>query len=227
MSSSSKRPKAGSLWSRLLRARKALSPQEVLYQNLDLPLSVFIRCVVHGDLSALIIRDVNGNVVGQPSEVDIAQAWSNIYSQYLDANNDSQVSYIIQLQKDISLLTSHVIEVEGAIFYLGILHHDGLVKILKDNGYDYTGDLEIVSNQLSMKRQQLESKVKEYKDYQDAHANDEINESYFLKTLVRLAKYQGVALIRTKDISVIEFVTLLKDYIEYVNANNKQLQDVE
>lgn len=218
MSLFSKRRKDGSTSSNR-QPSNTKSSLPLLYQDLSLPLNLFIRCIIKSDLSALVIS-------GDPKQEDVAQAWASIYNKYLDLNEDTQVMYALQLQKEITLLSSLVTEVETCLFYLSInMFHEGLVRILKQNGYEYTGDVQIIRNQLAIKRQALESKSKEFKDYLAAHEKDEISETYFTKTLIRLAKYQGVALIRSKDISVEEFVVLMKDYIEYVNQNKKTLDD--
>ena len=63
--------------------------------------------------------------------------------------------------------------------------------------------------------------MKEYESYVEAHKNDEVTEKYFTTWLLRLAKYQGVAIIRAKDITVAEFVALLQDYLQYIKSKTK------
>lgn len=212
MSSSTGNQKGGRSWKKLLQGHLPSSQQVELYQDLSLPLSVFIRCIVHSDLSGLALK-------GDPTPEATAIAWANIYSQYVDANHENESCYILQLQADITLLTSHVSEVETCLYFLIDTFHEGLCDILLANGYQpptEAGDaatLERIYNQLSMRKMSLAVKKSEYDSYVEAHKADEITTKYFTTTLLRLAKYQGVAIIRSREITVAEFVALLQDYL--------------
>jgi hypothetical protein len=190
----------------------------VLYHDLNLPLSNFIRALVHSDLTALVVK-------GTPTTEATVDAWASIYSQWLDTSYESETIYVLQLQSEVVLLTSHVSEVETCLYFLATTYHEGLLGVLRNNGYqlpeDFDNELEWLNglqrihNQLAMRKQALAGKVKEYDAYVAAHAKDEVTEKYFTTTLLRLAKYQGVAIIRSADITTAEFVSLLQDYIAY------------
>lgn len=217
----------GITWLRKPQDNRASNQAAVLFLDLSLPLDRFIKCVVKGDLQALIIS-------GNPTELQITQAWSNIYYAYIDLNNDNEIKYVIQLQKKISLLRNHVIEVEGCLLFLAEGYHKDLVRILRENGYKYDIDpdntkpaLEIIRNEFSLKKMSLESSQKEYDDYIEAHKNDDVSETFFIKMLIRLAKYQGVAIIKTRDISVYEFVMLMRDYMEWIDIHNREIEDIK
>lgn len=219
MSSSTENQKGGRSWKKLLRGRLPSNQQVELYQDLSLPLNIFIRCIVHSDLSGLVIQ-------GNPKPEEVAVAWAGIYSQYIDANHENESCYILQLQADIALLTSHVSEVETCLYFLIDTFHEGLCDILKGNGYQpptEAGDvatLERIYNQLSMRKMSLAVKTAEYNSYMEAHKADEITEKYFTTTLLRLAKYQGVAIIRSREVTVAEFVALLQDYLQSIKSED-------
>lgn len=215
MSSFSKRRKDGSIWSKKPQDNST-SNLPLLYLDLSLPLNLFIKCIVSGDLSALVIS-------GTPKTEDIAAAWAGIYSKYLDLNYDNEEVYILELQRDIVLLSSHIIEVETCLYFLSSVYHEGLIDILHNNGYTDTSDLAIIQNRLSRKKLDMASKTKEYDDYTKSHENDEVTEKYFITWLFRLAKYQGVAIIRPKDITVQEFVLLMQDYLAFINSQKTDL----
>lgn len=218
MSSSTKPNKAGNIWSKNRLYKLASNRPEGLYQDLSLPLNLFIKCIIDGDLTCLIIR-------GQHSGDKLALAWGKIYNLYLDSNYENDVLYPLQLKKEIVLLDSHITEVELCIYFLERIYHQGLVDILQRNGYkinssfndkkNWIKSLTGIRNRLSRKKLDLATKLRELELYVKAHENDEITEKYFVQLLSRLAKYQGVAIIRTKDITVHEFVTLLHEYLNY------------
>lgn len=208
---------------KVLRERLGFSQQPVLYQDLSLPLHNFIRCLVYDDYSSLLIK-------GKATQEQLQAAWKIIDSKYIDLNYENENVYILELRRSISLLVSHISETEDSIFFLRVRYHEGLVRILKSNGYrdkfesevpdEYEHILASIEARLGLKKQALESKKKEFNDYIKEHKGDEIKESYFTKWLVRLAKFQGVAVIRSKEISAMEFVMLLKEFTGFVNSKN-------
>lgn len=211
--------KDGSIWLRKLPGRLE-SPRTQLYRDLSLPLNLFIRALVHSDLSALVIS-------GHPKSEDLALAWASIYNQYLDLSAESETMYILQIRREITLLKSHISETEACVMFLRTVYHKDLVRILNSNGYkdnipeddeERISVLVTIENKLPQKKLALAGRQKEYDDYLEAHKNDEVTEAYFTRTLIRLAKYQGVAIIRAKDITVMEFIELMKEYVEYVNT---------
>ena len=229
MSSSSKHQKGGHIWSKKKLYSSESSQQEELYQDLSLPLDRFIKCIVQGDLTALIIK-------GKHSGEKLALAWGIIYSKYLDANYENDSVYPLQLKKEITLLDSYITEVEICLYFISNIYplrHEGLEECLKGLGHklkapysdaaSLNNALFIIRNKLGRKKLDLTTKIKELSLYIEAHKNDEVTDKYFVSILSRLAKYQGVALIRSKDITVQEFITLLSEYLNYY----KQKEDGE
>lgn len=186
--------------------------------------------MVHSDLSALIIK-------GRPKQADLAEAWANIYYQYLDLNFENETMYLLVLNKEIALLETHITQVEGSCALLMGSYDDRLVKILADNGFKQTFPSEepvkyyhiltSIGGRLAPKRLTLQAKKKEKNDYLKAREKDEITETYFDKWLIRLAKHQGVGILRAKDITTKEFVLLIKDYLEFVSLHNKEIDDAK
>lgn len=222
---STKPLKAGITWLKNRLVNSESNQHGELYRDLSLPLSLFIKCIVHSQLDCLIIK-------GKPKSEEIALAWAGIYSKYIDLNFENEVIYALQLQVEITLLISHISQTESCIYFLYNFYHEGLIEVLKLNGYkrptnfedkeNWYKQLEVIQNKLARKKLALDGKIKEYEVYIKDKINNEISEQYFTTILLRLAKYQGVALIRAKDITVQEFVILLKDYLEY---NKPKVED--
>lgn len=225
MSSSTGPQKGGRIWSKK-KLYSLVSPrQEELYQDLSLPLDRFIKCIVQGDLTALIIS-------GKHSGEKLALAWGIIYNKYLDANYENDTIYPLQLKKEITLLDCYITDVELCLFFIYNLYpirHEGLEECLKNLGHklkapysdatSLNNALFIIRNRLGRKKLDLTTKIKELNLYIEAHKNDEVTDKYFTSILSRLAKYQGVAIIKSKDITVQEFITLLTEYLNYYKQN--------
>jgi hypothetical protein len=199
------------------------------------PLDRFKTCLFGGDLSALTIS-------GNPAIEDLAEAWGNIYSEYLDLNNDNETIYLLQLQKEISLLTDLKIEVESALYFLSLallpgmqfIFREELVDILRAREFDYpfylnnpdeySQSLEAVTNQLSPYRLRLEMHTKEYQDYIASKSNETVDTNYFDRMLTRMARFRRVMVIRAAEITVKEFVMMIQDYLEYIKSKQKTLE---
>lgn len=188
-----------------------------------------------GDLNALTIS-------GNPALGDLAEAWSNIYAEYLELNNDNETIYLIELQKDIALLYDLLIETESALHFLkmalvpgcGFIYREELVAILKERDFDFPFDLndrqqfeqsiEAVDNRLSPLRLQLEMKEKEYNDYMANKGEQTIDKNYFDKMLSRIARFRRVTIIRAFEITVKEFVIMVADYLDYYKAKQPKIE---
>ena len=227
---------AGLSWPKPKPGSSASTQPAAWYQSCSqCPLDRFITCLVDSDLSALVIS-------GNPSLGDLAEAWGNIYAEYLDLNNDNETIYLLQLQKEIGLLTEIKIEVETAIQFLSMallpnmeyMFREDLVKILRDRDFDYPFDLanpqqylqslEAIDSRLSPFRLRLELNVKEYKDYLKSKGDQTVDKTYFNKMLTRIARFRRLTVIRATEITVYEFVMMVQDYLEYINSQQKTLE---
>lgn len=227
---------AGLIWRKLKPGNSASNQPAALFQNCDqLFLDRFKRCLIEGDLSALIIS-------GNPSFGDLAEAWGNIYAEYLDLNNDNETIYLLQLQKEISLLTELQIEVETALYFLSMailpgmdyIYREELANVLKEREFDFLFDLtnpnqyrqslEAVDNRLSPVRLRLEMHKKEYRDYLASKGDQTIDATYFDKMLTRLARFRHIAVIRASEITVKEFVMMVQDYLDFIKSKQKTLE---
>ncbi len=193
----------------------------------------FIICLTKGDLTALTIT-------GNPSIGDLVEAWSNIYAEYCDFNNNNEQAYLQHLQKKITLLNDHIIEVETTAYLLSILTPENIAeirkleKVLADREIEldldplkpdqYFEKLKSIDFRLAQPRLQLEIAEKELKDYLDGQESQTIDTSYFTKMLSRIARFRKVVVIRPSEITVLEFVIMVQDFMEYVKAQQKAMQ---
>lgn len=190
----------------------------------DCPLNVFIECLVEGNLKSLIIS-------GEPTSEELAIAWAEIYSEYCDLNADNEQMYILTLQKEIILLNHEITEVETVIYFLSPVmlpyskdKKSELLSIIQKYDYDfkldesaldYTEQLEVIVNSLAPKKLQLLMKTRELDTYVAEKQNDSIDKNYFKKWLRILATFQKCVIIRPKDITVEDFVLMIKEFYDY------------
>jgi len=192
--------------------------------------------MVDGDLSALIIS-------GRPTDGELAEAWANIYIEYLEINKDNESLYIINLERDIVLLKDELDRVEEALKFITspfISHIEPevqakLLKILSDYGYkvdlSLSGDklakqMKALDNKRSSKRLELRRKISEYNQYMEDKKDFSIDRSYFNRMLNRMGKHYN-CFIEESKITVARFVDMIQQYFQELQAKQQRMEDVK
>jgi hypothetical protein len=231
MSTSIKRKPAGRSWFKARRKSSASNPPVELYHQCDqLPLDRFIRCYTEGDLTALVIS-------GAPTPEELQDAWNAICLEYVEINSSPETLHLYFLQREISLLADEIYHVETILYFLSPVmlpfsmdHKDGLVKILHSFGYkqaidfttDYSPVLEAIQNRLAPKKIKLQTKEKELATFMAGKEGLTLTADHFDSWLIKLWKMQGGNIIRAKDITVKEYVNLIKEYNKIKAAESAQ-----
>lgn len=209
------------------RPLPAATPSSSLYRSIsELPLAAFRICIVHGDLSALVIS-------GDPTEDEISKAWDDIRQQYADAIGDHDHRLATSLYKDIAILKYRY----KSVILLVDLLQDAYMKELADELNDllattfpfdphdtdqYLNDLQRCVKRTKAILLELEVKEQQYKNITAANGKkgSRPTDEYFLAILITLsdhAKYQV-----NESITVFEFCERLKRYNHYVETLQKQ-----
>lgn len=192
-----------------------------LYRSIsDLPLSIFIKCIVDDDLHSLII---SGTV--QPSE--LIEAWSEIRQQYADAIGDHEHRFATSLYKEVSLLKN---KYQSIILLIDMLSHaykkelaDELNDLLGTNFSFNTDDTEKYAHELQrcLTRSNsflldLELKERQYESISgnSSKSSKPPKKEYFYSILITLSDHAKYAVQDT--ITVFEFCERLKRYNHYV-----------
>jgi hypothetical protein len=196
-----------------------LESNTITYKLVDriekISLAKFIDLVCDQKYSVLIIE-------GNPSEVDLLECWSNIYSQYLDILGDTETLYLITLQSEVERLNFKITSTEAAIKILRLLHVQSLVDILKSFSFDtrnltaghagYEHALVRINSKLNPLKMRLDQKTQELRSYYKDQKNDTVSRSFFAKQTARLSKYQGYP-IKPNKTMMDEYVAILKEYL--------------
>lgn len=201
-----------------------------LYDHIDnLPMNIFIDCICDQFFKKLIIE-------GEPSEDQLLEAWDIIFYQYIDANQDNEAVYILELKKDIALLEHKIKLIECTVANLIIVFSQKLLDALKSLGVringiepdkdDYQLRLKKILLTLGPKRFQLQEMMNELLAYEKYSDKKKIDRQFFKTIFVRLSKFQRYP-VRAHEIVVSEYVALLKEYIASNSSQQKMLQDGE
>jgi hypothetical protein len=197
-----------------------------LYRSIQtLPLDRFITAVCDEDLSSLIIE-------GVPTEEELNAAWTDIFLEYLDANNDNGARYKITLRRDIAVLEAKLTQVESSLYVLQIYHVQELVDVLRGLGYEdlqldpanidqYFADLNDVRNrsrELKIDKELKEIELSELEASDSKKERKRADRQSFLNILSRIATFKHVAIIRTSEITVAEFCAMFSEYLDNIKA---------
>jgi hypothetical protein len=228
MSLSLKGSRAYSLWSKKRPEKSASSPRTELYLRCNqLPLNIFIDCLIDNDLSGLVIR-------GRPTPEQLSAAWEDIYIEYIDLSQSAESLYSIRIQAEVTLLSDEIKRVEEILYFLSpemlpFLNgrENELVEILRSYGYkqrfdfttDYSKTIIAIRGRLNPKKLRLDSRLKEMGEYVKSKSNGKPSRSVFDTNLVRMSRFQGYS-IRAKEITVAEYVMIFKDCITESKKEN-------
>lgn len=242
LSSTKTPPWVTNLWRKRRPASSVLFPENIYSTIETLPLDNFIALVTSGgedpetgkelplDLSFLIIE-------GECDPITLSEAWLGIFLDYLDANKQNHARYKIDLIRDIAILELRAVKVDAILQVLRTpLYVPELVQELNDLGLDADLDPEDVDayfealNGIRDRAQELVIDVKlkrlelqELLESEDKEEGDQrVSRMYFVNVLSRIAHYRRVAVIRTGELTVAEFVAAFNDYLDYLDRSNKQ-----
>lgn len=229
MSLSIRLSRVWNLWPKKRPAKLASSQPTELYLRCDqLPLNIFIDCLIDNNLSGIVIS-------GNPSEKQLSSAWEDIYIEYIDLNQSTESLYSIRIQAEVSLLSDEINRVEEILYLLSPQmlpfcngREGELVQILREYGYkqtidfttDYSKALIAIRGRLNPKKLRLDSRLNEMGEYVKSKASGKASRAVFDTNLIRMSRFQGYP-IRAKDITVSEYVMIFKDCITEPKTEEK------
>jgi hypothetical protein len=219
---------SGPRWiAKLRRQAQKASPDQLpanVYSTIEkTPLDRFITCIVDQDLTALIIE-------GEADEATLAIAWSFLFLDYLDASKEVKARYEFELVRDLSILRARVAIVDTILALFQTVFVEEAVKELNrleifvsldpSNPESYREGLEEIRTRgaefvidANLKQIELEELEKAKKD----EPAQKIDRQYFVNILGRIATFRRVAVIRTSELVVAEFIAAFNEFLDHLN----------
>jgi hypothetical protein len=201
-----------------------------LYQHCsDLPLSIFIDCLINKNLRRLTKS-------GNPTQKELTSAWDQIYSEYCDLSGSPGYKVYMLLNKEIGYLRSKILAVKCCLEVLRYRPSDKAISQLRAYGYAYVFDFEdkvsylkdltMVGSKIKTAELALELKTKELLKMNSESKSDTLTESTFTDIMTALSKYIGHR-IDPKEITVSEFASIRKMYdqeMEHLRKESEKLK---
>lgn len=209
--------------------QQATKPYKLITSIEVLSVDRFITCVCDGNLDVLVLS-------GEAPLAEKAEAWGNLYAQYLDVLGDTETLYILNLQRETQLLEFKITTAEAIIPILRMVFVHQLATDLKTLGFKtkslsmgnpgYDHNLQQIESRLVHLRLKHKEKAQELDQYYKDQSTETVSRQFFTRQLQRLSKYQGYPL-RPKSMMVTEYVEILKDYLSQakVSTDGKERED--
>ena len=213
--------------SKRLRSNKTRS-SNVWSHCHQITLDRFIRCLLHNDFSVL-------RRSGNPSQRELSQAWEHLYMEYCDLSGDNQQRRILMISREVGLLESKLLMIQSAVMVLSIRYSQKMVDLLHQIGYNYTIDpsdpvrymetLERILKKSKIITVSLEQKRYEYEQLTNEIKGEPLTEQYFEELMVELSRFLG-DFIRTRDVTVTEFIAIRKRFDKEIKETEKAKQRI-
>jgi hypothetical protein len=203
-----------------------------LFTHIDqLPLRVFLSCLLEGRLKELIVN-------GAPDEDQVQEQWAKLYAQYVELTGSEASQYVLFLQRDAALLRWRITALSGAVALLRIAHEEAVVQLLKELGQNvsdlaeghpgYSRALSLIEAQLPALRIRLEAKEVELgESAEDIRDGEPVTIENFHSWCVRLSRFMHQA-IEVETVMTGRYARMVKEYIAYytqkANAHEKETE---
>lgn len=177
----------------------SISPQKQdLYKNCyELPLYWFIEAVCEGDTNRI-------------------ENWDEVYSEYAMLSNDPKQVRLLNILKDISVLSNKITLIEGIAQQLSRKFNQELADILKSYGFPikesptYQNDLQMIITRAKSMVIRKNDRLKDLENM-NSGAGERPKKSDFDNLLVELSKFMTFR-IDSKVVTVSEFCAILNKY---------------
>lgn len=181
-----------------------------------------------------IIRTLS--IALETAEIRLAQIigsrWEEIFLDYLDMCKDDRIRFKVSLEKEIAILGARLQQIETCLFTLTTIYVKDLVDHLHGMGYtdfkldptdlrQYEEDLNGVkdrSREMKIDRDLKVIELEELIESAKKEGSRKADRISFTNILSRVATYKGVAVIRSSEITVSEFVAMFNEYLDHIKA---------
>ncbi len=197
----------------------------------DIPLEVFIDCIVDSNYSGLIVS-------GNPSKQALSDQFENIYEQYIEAVGGKELLRHIRQVKDIAIHQNRVISAENIIQTFKLYPTFGLYEQLFTYGYplpkkpynyaNINDVLRIFVAHYKLDSVRLDRLIYEFEQAKlskEKGTSGGYTRAYFIGSLVDMSEAFKFKL-SAKELTTEEYCLYILRYKEYCEAKEKQISNV-
>jgi len=189
-----------------------------------LPLSLFIRCLVDEDLTALVIE-------GDADMQTLTNAWQAINQEWMDLCGNKQNNYLLVLALEIERMSFSQEVTVCAVDALRMCRFDDLVKVLHEQGYrfpfnpsnpeEYHNDLNRVLARSKRHLVDIQDKKQQYERLKGGGTGKKVDHQYFNQMLVILSKFIGYHIDEERT-TVARYATVANMYYQHIEQLEKK-----
>lgn len=184
----------------------------------DLPLIVFIKVLIDGNLKRLV-------KFGVFSDSALQVIWNAIFQEYMALTKNDAHTHLFNAVKEYTVLRNKIVIAEALLQVLAFKRSQAVIDALKKLGISYAFKDSSFEADFKQAVGKLKSWVfraeKLYKDLQDQPESEELSESAFSEQLAELGAFQGYRL-DIKKITVTEYVAVLNRYKKQVDDGKRR-----
>lgn len=199
-----------------------------LYSNLEIPLRLFIKCLLEQDLRALIIE-------GKPNEETLLSAWQQIYTAYCTAlgGKDVEVKMLYAQEYQILAVKVSIGEMVLELIDKGLFHE--VMATIRQFGYPLPENITDVEHAIKVFRGNLNKdglhldrlKAMLSKDEIEGQEPKKITRSDFSRMLTHVSLAFKTPLVKIDDINVEQYCELVNEYVRYCKDLEEQNRKIK
>lgn len=164
----------------------------------------------------------------------VGSTWSQLFMDYLDLNKHNKARYRFSVERDIAILSARLQQIETCIGVLRTFYHYELADHLRQmdeefasfefnpaDQNEYQSDLNAVwdrSREIRIDKELKEMELEEIKESDRLAPLKKATHQSFVNILARIATFRKVAVIRTSELTVAEFVAAFNEYLDACKA---------
>lgn len=203
-------------------------PSWKLYSTLEIPLKLFIKCLLEQDFRALIIE-------GKPNEEEILLAWQQIYTAYCTAlgGKDVEVKMLYAQEYQILAVKVSIGEMVLELIDKGLFHE--VMATIRQFGYPLPENITDVEHAIKVFRGNLNKdglhldrlKAMLSKEEIEGEEPKKITRSDFSRMLTHVSLAFKTPLVKIDDINVEQYCELVNEYVRYCKDLEEQNRKIK
>ncbi|MNE22159.1 hypothetical protein D3C80_1153490 [compost metagenome] len=206
--------------------KNRITPSVYYWKCNDLPLSIFLKVLLTGDVGLLTIS-------GKPTKEELDEAFQSIHEEYLSLSESVEYKQLLSLIKEIAMYENRYNLIVMAVNILRIIYDERIATELRTYGYkviegdvkdpSYHKQLDIILTKSKFIKINLQRASDDLNKINKNESESPDENSYDV-LLADLSKHQGYYLDPDK-ITVTHFLAVLKRYRQFVESKTQKRDD--